>query len=137
MEIDFPRGLGGHSDADVLVHAVVDALLGAAGLEDIGAHFGTEDPRYRNVRSLRLLEEVQAAVAAGGFTIGNVDATLIAAAPALRPHFPQMRENLARVLKVDPERINLKASSANGIGALGAGDGMACLAVALLREEKG
>jgi 2-C-methyl-D-erythritol 2,4-cyclodiphosphate synthase len=135
LEIPFEKGLDGHSDADVLTHAVIDAVLGAAGEGDIGHKFGVSDPRYREVRSLRLLEESWRQVKAKGFRIGNVDATLVAEVPRLSPHLKEMAANLAQVLEMEMARINIKPTTAKGLGPLGSGEGIACLAVVLLIEE--
>jgi 2-C-methyl-D-erythritol 2,4-cyclodiphosphate synthase len=134
VEIPYERGLDGHSDADVLTHAIIDAVLGAAGEGDIGHHFGANDPRYRGVRSLRLLEESWRRVKAKGFRIGNVDATVVAEAPRLNSFLGGMVANLAQVLDVEAARINIKPTTAKGLGPLGAGDGIACLTVILLLE---
>ncbi len=134
LEIPFEKGLEGHSDADVLTHAVIDAVLGAAGEGDIGHHFGASDPGYEGVRSLRLLEESWRRVKAKGFRIGNVDATVVAEAPRLAPHVRGMAANLAQILNVEPARINIKPTTAKGLGPLGAGEGIACLAAVLLLE---
>jgi len=132
IEIPYGKGLHGHSDADVLLHAVIDALLGAAGLGDIGAHFGTADPRYKGMSSLLFLKAVWEQISAKGFVIGNIDATIIAEAPALAPFREPMRQTIARSLEVPPERINIKASSTNGQGFIGRGEGIAAFAVASL-----
>lgn len=132
VTIPFPRGLAGHSDADVLTHALIDALLGAAGAGDIGARFGTDAAWTRDIRSLRLLEEARAAVAGMGFTVHNADATVVAQAPPLAPHVAAMRRNLARSLAVEEARVNVKATTAKLLGILGSGEGMAALAVVSL-----
>lgn len=129
------RGLGGHSDADVLLHAVMDALLGAAGLGDLGQHFPPHDPSYADADSRSLLAEVVAKVAAAGLRIESVDATVIAERPRLGRHLPRMRERIALDLAVPVERVNIKATSPEGLGALGRGEGIAAMAVALLREQ--
>jgi 2-C-methyl-D-erythritol 2,4-cyclodiphosphate synthase len=134
LEIPFEKGLDGHSDADVLTHAVIDAVLGAAGEGDIGHHFGASDPRYRGVRSVHLLEESWRRVKAKGFRVGNVDATVVAEAPPLAPYVRGMVANLARVLDVEAARINVKPTTAKGLGPLGSGEGIACLTVVLLLE---
>ena len=132
VDIPWERGLLGHSDADVLTHAVMDALLGAAGLGDIGRHFPDTDPAYTGADSLRLLAHVTALVRERGFTVGNVDATVLAQRPKLAPHIPQMRDNLARAMGVDPEQVNVKATTEEGLGFTGSGEGMAAHAVALI-----
>lgn len=134
LEIPFDKGLDGHSDADVVTHAVIDAVLGAAGEGNIGHLFGVSDARYRGVRSLRLLEESWRRVKGKGFRIQNVDATVVAEAPTLAPHLSGMVANLAQVLDTEPTRINIKPTTAKGLGPLGAQEGIACLAVVLLTE---
>ncbi|HET7853904.1 MAG TPA: 2-C-methyl-D-erythritol 2,4-cyclodiphosphate synthase [Candidatus Methylomirabilis sp.] len=134
IEIPFEKGLDGHSDADVLTHAVIDAVLGAAGEGDIGHHFGTSDPRYQGVRSLDLLEASWRRLEAKGFRVGNVDATLVAEAPRLSPHLRGMAAKLAQVLNMEAARINIKPTTAKGLGPLGSGEGIACLTVVLLIE---
>ncbi|MFQ5847459.1 MAG: 2-C-methyl-D-erythritol 2,4-cyclodiphosphate synthase [Candidatus Methylomirabilales bacterium] len=134
LEIPFETGLDGHSDADVLTHAVIDAVLGAAGEGDIGAHFGASDPRYQGVRSLHLLEASWRRVKVKGFRVGNVDATVVAEAPRLAPHLSAMAANVARVLDMEAARVNIKSTTAKGLGPVGAGEGIACLAVVLLVE---
>lgn len=132
VQIPFELGLLGHSDADVLTHAIMDALLGAAGLGDIGQHFPDNDPAYAGADSLALLRQVMSKLAAAGWQAGNVDATVIAQRPKLAPHLPQMRENLAEAMGVTPEQINLKATTEEGLGFTGSGQGIAAQAVALL-----
>lgn len=134
VRIDHPTGLDGHSDADVLAHAIIDALLGAAGLGDIGEHFPAGDERYRGASSLDLLAAAAAAVQAAGYRVTNVDSTVIAEAPRLQPHLLRMRENLAGRLGIEPAGINVKATSPEGLGALGEGAGIAAHAVALIDE---
>lgn len=135
VDIPWERGLLGHSDADVLTHAVMDALLGAAGLGDIGRHFPDTDPAYAGADSLRLLAHVAALLRERGFTVGNVDATVLAQRPKLAPHIPQMRDNLARAMGVDPEQVNVKATTEEGLGFTGTGEGIAAHAVALIGEN--
>jgi 2-C-methyl-D-erythritol 2,4-cyclodiphosphate synthase len=134
VEIPFELGLLGHSDADVLTHAVMDALLGAAGLGDIGQHFPDSDPTYAGADSLRLLGAVMERLAAAGWQVGNVDATLIAQRPKLMAYLPQMRQNLALTMGVPPDRVNVKATTEEGLGFTGSGQGIAAQAVALLME---
>ena len=134
VEIPWERGLLGHSDADVLTHAVMDALLGAACLGDIGQHFPDSDPAYAGADSLLLLERTVALVRAAGFRIGNVDATILAQRPKLAPHIPAMRDNLARRMGLAPDRVSVKATTEEGLGFTGAGQGMAAHAVCLLEE---
>ena len=134
VKIPYPLGLLGHSDADVLLHAVSDALLGAAGLGDIGLHFPDTELQYKGANSLELLRIVGEKVMAAGYRISNVDVTMIAQAPKLRPHIPAMQQNIADALAVDPGRINVKATTEERLGFTGAGEGMACHAVCLLEE---
>ena len=130
VEIPFEKGLLGHSDADVLLHAISDALLGAAALGDIGKHFPDTDERYNGADSLKLLEEVGRLLAEKGYTVGNVDATIVAQRPKMAPHIPVMRENIARVLHVDVDRINVKATTEEHLGFTGSGQGISAYAVA-------
>lgn len=132
--IPHEAGLGGHSDADVLLHAVMDALLGAAGLSDIGVYFPNSDVRYQGVSSLALLGRVKDLVSAGGWHIGNIDATIVAERPHLTPHIPAMQQGIAQTLGLAPEEVGIKATTAEGMGALGRGEGMAAWAVALLQK---
>lgn len=135
VEIPFEKGLEGHSDADVLAHAVIDAILGAASAGDIGSCFGTDDPRYRDVSSLLLLKEALRRVEALGYAVGHIDATIIAEAPRLGPYIAQMRSNLAEIVGGAVGDVSVKATTANRVGVLGAGDGIACLAIASLRRH--
>lgn len=130
VEIPFEKGLLGHSDADVLLHAISDALLGAAALGDIGKHFPDTDERYKGADSLKLLEEVGRLLAEKGYTVGNVDATIVAQRPKMAPYIPVMRENIARVLHVDVDRINVKATTEEHLGFTGSGQGISAYAVA-------
>lgn len=132
VEIPHPQGLLGHSDADVLLHAICDALLGAAGLGDIGRHFADTDAKFKNIDSRILLREVVQMVARAGFRIGNVDATIIAQAPKMAPHIPRMVENIAADLGVAMNAINVKATTTEKLGYTGRGEGIAAQAVALL-----
>lgn len=134
VEIPYTRGLLGHSDADVLLHVVADALLGAAALGDIGKHFPDTDPRYKGADSRVLLRHVVELIGKKGYRVGNVDVTVIAQAPKLAPHIPQMRENLAHDLGVEPEVVNVKATTEERLGFTGSGEGMACHAVCLLEK---
>ena len=134
VKIEYPLGLLGHSDADVLLHAVSDALLGAAGLGDIGKHFPDTDPRYKGADSLKLLEQVGQMVRSAGYSISNIDVTMIAQAPKLRPHIETMERNIAAALALDPGRVNVKATTEEGLSFTGTMEGMACHAVCL-REE--
>ena len=131
-EVPFDRGLLGHSDADVLTHAVKDALLGAAGLGEIGKLFPDHDPTYAGISSLLLLDRVVERLGEAGYRVGNVDATLVAQQPKLAAFIPQMRQNLAKHLGVPQDQVNVKATTEEGLGFTGAGQGMAAHAVALL-----
>ena len=127
VNIPYERGLDGHSDADVLLHAVMDALLGAAALGDIGRHFPDTDPRYKGADSRALLRHVVKLIHEKGYGLGNLDVTVIAQAPKLAPHLQKMRENLASDLETDPDNINIKATTEERLGFTGQGQGMACL----------
>jgi len=133
VQIPHERGLDGHSDSDVLAHAIIDALLGAAGLEDIGAHFPDTDERWRDADSIVLLEAVAGMVRAEGLEIVNVDCTVVMEAPKLAPHRRRIRERLADVLGLEMKRVNVKASTGERMGFVGRGEGVAALAVAGLR----
>ena len=135
VKMEYELGLDGHSDADVLLHAVSDALLGAAGLGDIGKHFPDTDPAYKGADSLKLLEVVASRVKAAGYRVSNIDVTMIAQRPKLRPYIPQMEENIARAVGVDVGRVNVKATTEERLGFTGEGLGMSCHAVCLLEEE--
>jgi 2-C-methyl-D-erythritol 2,4-cyclodiphosphate synthase len=135
VEIPHELGLEGHSDADVLTHAVIDALLGAAGLGDIGEHFPDTDPHYRDADSVVLLETVLTTVIAAGLDVVNVDCTVLLEAPRLAPHRQEIRERLARALGLSPTRVNVKATTGEGMGFVGRGEGVAALAVASLRTR--
>lgn len=135
VDIPFEKGLLGHSDADVLTHAVMDALLGAAGLGDIGKAFPDTDPAYAGADSLKLLDTVMEMLTQAGYRVGNVDATILAQRPKLAPYIGQMRENLAGRMGVSPDRVNVKATTEERLGFTGSGDGMAAHAVCLLEES--
>lgn len=134
VKIDWELGLLGHSDADVLLHAVSDALLGAAGLGDIGKHFPDTDPAYKGADSLKLLEIVAEKVRDAGYSVSNIDVTMIAQKPKLRPHIPQMEENIAKAVGIDVSRVNVKATTEEALGFTGSLEGMSCHAVCLLEE---
>ena len=134
VKIPYERGLLGHSDADVLLHAVSDALLGAAALGDIGKHFPDTDPAYKGANSLELLKIVAQKVKNAGFTVSNVDVTMIAQAPKLRPYIDTMRHNIADAVGIGVDRVNVKATTEEHLGFTGTGEGMACHAVCLLEE---
>lgn len=134
VPIAYEKGLLGHSDADVLLHAVSDALLGAAGLGDIGRHFPDTNPEYKGADSLLLLKEVAKKVAQAGYRVSNVDVTMIAQRPKLKDHIPQMQQNIAQALGLDVSRVNVKATTEEHLGFTGTGEGMSCHAVCLLEE---
>ena len=134
VKIPHELGLLGHSDADVLLHAVSDALLGAAGLGDIGKHFPDTDPQYKGADSLKLLQIVGQRVTAAGYRVSNIDVTMIAQKPKLRPHIETMERNIASALGIDVSRVNVKATTEEHLGFTGSGEGMACHAVCLLEE---
>ena len=134
VKIDYEKGLLGHSDADVLLHAVSDALLGAAGLGDIGRHFPDTDPKYKGADSLMLLREVYRKISEKGFRVGNIDVTMIAQKPRLKDFIPQMQENIAAAVGVTPDRVTVKATTEEKLGFTGSGEGMACHAVCLLED---
>lgn len=132
VEIPFDKGLRGHSDADVLTHAIMDALLGATAAGDIGRHFPDSDPAYKGISSLNLLRRVKADLTAGGWQVINVDSTIVAEAPRLAPYVDAMRENLASCLEIPVTRLGVKASTSEGLGFTGRGEGIAAFAVCLL-----
>ena len=136
VKVDYEKGLLGHSDADVLLHAVSDALLGAAGLGDIGRHFPDTDPKYKGADSLELLREVYRKISEKGYRVGNIDVTMIAQKPKLKDFIPQMQENIAAAVGVTPDRVNVKATTEEKLGFTGTGEGMSCHAVCLLEEMK-
>ena len=132
--IPYERGLAGHSDADVLIHAIVDALLGAAALGDIGTHFPSSDARWHDAPSSDFLTYTVALLREHGWRVGNVDATVVTERPRLTPHVPAMREHLARTLELDVERVSVKAKTTDGLGFTGRAEGVACHAVALIER---
>jgi 2-C-methyl-D-erythritol 2,4-cyclodiphosphate synthase len=134
VEIPYAKGLVGHSDADVLTHALCDALLGAGGLGDIGTHFPDTDPAYRGISSLTLLERVVQLLAEAGYRPLNVDAVIIAEAPKLNSHIPAMQKNLAPILDLPSDATSIKATTSEGMGALGRGEGIAATCVALIER---
>ncbi|MCI8618784.1 MAG: 2-C-methyl-D-erythritol 2,4-cyclodiphosphate synthase [Oscillospiraceae bacterium] len=136
MRVEYPLGLDGHSDADVLLHAVMDALLGAAGLGDIGRHFPDSDPQYKGISSLSLLKQVAEKVKQAGYQVSNLDVTLIAQKPKLAGYLPQMEGNIAVLLGISVGRVNIKATTEEHLGFTGREEGMACHAVCLLLESK-
>ena len=135
VDIPFEKGLLGHSDADVLAHAVMDALLGAAALGDIGQLFPDSDPAYKGADSLALLRRVTAVLREEGYRVGNVDATVLAQRPKLAPHVPLMRERLASAMEIDPGRVSVKATTEEGLGFTRTGEGIAVHAVVLIEEQ--
>lgn len=137
VDVPYEKGLLGHSDADVLIHAVMDALLGACAMGDIGRLFPDSDPAYAGADSMKLLETVVMRLEENGFRVGNVDVTVIAQAPKLAPFIPQMKENLARGLHIASGRVNVKATTEERLGFTGRGEGIAAHAVALVLEEEG
>ena len=132
VNIPYEKGLLGHSDADVLLHAITDAILGAAALGDIGKHFPDTDPAYHNADSMKLLAEVVRLIEGKGYEIGNVDATVIAQRPKLLNYIPTMKENISKTLKVDPDQVNVKATTEEGLGFTGEGAGISSQAVCCL-----
>ncbi|MCD7708541.1 MAG: 2-C-methyl-D-erythritol 2,4-cyclodiphosphate synthase [Clostridiales bacterium] len=134
VEIPHMLGLLGHSDADVLVHAIMDAMLGAAALGDIGKLFPDTDPAYEGISSMKLLAEVGERIAAEGYSVGNIDATVIAQEPKVSPYIDRMRENIAKALGISPSQVSVKATTEEGLGFTGAKEGMAAQAVCLLEE---
>lgn len=134
VEIPYHLGLAGHSDADVLSHAIGDALLGAVGAGDLGRHFPDQDPAYKDISSLILLEKIMAIVRERGYEAVNVDATVVCQAPKLAPHFPEMVTQLAPILGLAPEEINLKATTTEQMGFAGKGEGIAAYAVVLVKK---
>lgn len=136
VEIPYEKGLLGHSDADVLLHAIMDALLGAAALGDIGKHFPDTDERYKGISSIKLLEYVGKLLEDHLYMVGNIDATIIAQKPKMLPHIQKMRENVANTLGIDLERVNIKATTEEGLGFTGSGEGISSQAICLLEEMK-
>ena len=134
VKIPYELGLDGHSDADVLLHAVMDALLGAAALRDIGYHFPDTDPTYKGADSMQLLKEVGRKIAAAGYRVGNIDVTMIAQKPKLKDYIPTMAKNIAAALEIEENRVNVKATTEEHLGFTGTGEGMSCHAVCLLEK---
>lgn len=135
VEIPFPKGPAGHSDGDALIHAVIDALLGAAALGDIGQHFPDTDARYAGISSLLLLREVRRQLEARAYTVINIDSTVVLEKPKLAPHIPKMRSNLAETLGIPTDRVSVKATTSEKMGFVGSGDGVVAYAVALLSNR--
>ena len=132
VKIPYVKGLLGHSDADVIVHAIMDALLGAAALGDIGQHFPDTDPAYKGISSMVLLEQVGRLLEDHNYVIENIDATIIAQKPKMMPHLPKMRENVARALGIEVDQVNIKATTEEGLGFTGTGEGISAQAICLL-----
>lgn len=136
VDIPHEKGLLGHSDADVLLHAVCDALLGAAGLGDIGRHFPDTDERYKGIASLKLLGEVHRLLGAKGMRVNNIDATIVAERPKMAPHIPLMIGNIAAAVEVEPQVVNIKATTTEGLGFTGRGEGIAAYAVCTIEDAQ-
>ena len=136
VEIPYEKGVLGHSDADVLLHAIMDALLGAAALGDIGRHFPDSDPAYKGISSVKLLEHVAQLLTENLFLVENIDATIIAQAPKMRPYIEQMRENIAGALGIEISQVNVKATTEEGLGFTGSGEGISAQAVCLLTSPR-
>ena len=135
VRIEHSHGLLGHSDADVLLHAICDALLGAAALGDIGKHFPDTDPQYKGIASIKLLKHVGELLKKNGYTVGNIDSTIVAQLPKMAPHIPQMRQNIAEALGIDVDRVSVKATTTEHLGFEGREEGISAQAVALILEE--
>lgn len=135
VDIPFEKGLLGHSDADVLLHAICDALLGAAGLGDIGKHFPDTDPRFKGISSLKLLGEVARLLGEKGLRVNNIDSTIVAERPLMSPHIPQMTANIATAVKAEAGAVNVKATSTEGLGFAGKGEGIAAYAVCTIEHS--
>lgn len=135
VKIPYEKGLEGHSDADVLVHAIMDALLGAAGMGDIGRHFPDSDPAYRGIDSILLLKQVREKLASQGYVLQNVDSTIVAQAPKLSKHIESMRRIISSTLEIDYSCLNIKATTTEGLGFTGSGEGIASYAVALIIKD--
>jgi 2-C-methyl-D-erythritol 2,4-cyclodiphosphate synthase len=136
VDIPYEKGLLGHSDADVLVHAIMDALLGAAGERDIGKHFPDTDNSYKGISSLKLLEKVREIIKDKGYLVGNIDSIIVAQAPKMAPYIEIMRKNISEVLEIDQDSINIKATTTEGLGFAGKGEGIASYAVACLYKKE-
>ena len=134
VEVPFHKGLLGHSDADVLIHAVGDAILGALGLGDLGKHFPDTDPKYKGISSIKLLGHIQSLAEQKGFCCINIDATIVAQEPKLSPYVDTMAENVSRCLKIDKVSVNLKATTTEGMGFEGRGEGMSAYAAVLMKK---
>lgn len=132
VNIPYEKGLLGHSDADVLLHAIMDSLLGATALGDIGKHFPDTDPKYKGISSINLLKEVGVLIHANGYSINNIDSTIIAQAPKMAPHIQTMRENIAKALNISLDKINVKATTEEGLGFTGTGEGISSQSICLV-----
>ncbi len=132
VEIPFEKGLLGHSDADVLIHAVCDAVLGAAGMGDIGYHFPDTDPEFKDIYSIKLLAVTYEMIRSKGFSVNNIDSTIFAEAPRLSPYKEEMKRNIARTLQINPDQVNIKATTAEGVGLIGKGEGIAAMCIVLM-----
>ncbi len=137
VEVPYGKGLLGHSDADVLVHAIIDALLGAAALGDLGSHFPPADPQYKDISSLELLRRIRELLKRKGYKISNIDSTVVCQEPRLSDNIPEMVENISGTLDLEAGRVNIKATTEEGMGFTGSGSGVSAYAVALLEEKKG
>lgn len=136
VTINYEKGLLGHSDADVLVHAIMDSLLGAAALGDIGIHFPDKDPKYKGISSIKLLIEVSKLIDKAGFKIGNIDATIVAQNPKMSPHINLMRENISSALNISIDQINIKATTEEGLGFTGSGEGISSHSICCIEDKK-
>lgn len=134
VNIPYEKGLLGHSDADVLVHAIMDALLGACKLGDIGQHFPDTDPQYKGISSIKLLKHVGALLDKNGYKIVNIDSIIVAQRPKMMPHIPEMEKNIAAALNIDPDSVNVKATTEEGLGFTGSGEGIAAKAVCMVEK---
>ncbi|NLM35959.1 MAG: 2-C-methyl-D-erythritol 2,4-cyclodiphosphate synthase [Clostridiales bacterium] len=134
VNIPYERGLAGHSDADVLIHAIMDSILGAAALGDIGKHFPDTDPQYKGASSIALLKHVAGLIKEKGYEIINIDATIIAQSPKMAPHIWAMRENIAKALNIDVDQVNVKATTEEGLGFTGKGEGISSQSICLLKK---
>lgn len=134
VNIPYERGLAGHSDADVLIHAIMDSILGAAALGDIGKHFPDTDPQYKGASSIALLKHVSGLIKEKGYEIINIDATIIAQSPKMAPHIWAMRENIAKALNIDVDQVNVKATTEEGLGFTGKGEGISSQSICLLKK---
>ena len=134
IDVPFDKGLDGHSDADVLVHAIIDALLGAAGLGDIGTHFPSSEPEYKDISSITILRQVGSLLQTDGWQIENIDATIVAEQPKLSPFIPRMRQRISATLGISLEKVGVKSTTSKGLGFVGKGEGIAAHAVALVEK---